>query len=98
MKSLTAIIVASLLCGVALFSGGCAQPAVVVGGAGTAMAVAAATYSAEPGTVVGVADTNAERQERLKEVHNIGWRQLVDDWDAFWLNDRATRLSEYPVR
>lgn len=53
---------------------------------------------AKPGTVVGVADTNAERQDRMKEVKNIGWRQLVDDWDTFWLQDKDVRLSEYPVR
>jgi hypothetical protein len=53
---------------------------------------------AKPGTVVGVADTNAERQNRIQDVRNIGWRQFVDDWDVFWLQDRDARLSEYPVR
>jgi hypothetical protein len=52
----------------------------------------------QPGKVVGVADTSAERQARIKDVRNIGWRQFVDDWDAFWLQDKDTRLSEYPIR
>jgi hypothetical protein len=52
----------------------------------------------KPGTVVGVADTKADRQNRIKDVRNIGWRQFVDDWDAFWLQDQDTTLSEYPVR
>jgi hypothetical protein len=52
----------------------------------------------QPGTVVGVADTKAERQNRIKDVRNIGWREFVDDWDTFWLQDRDARLSEYPIR
>jgi hypothetical protein len=98
MKPCVAIILTVLLCSAATLSSGCGQPAVVVGGAATAMAVTAVANPVKPGAVVSVADTNSERQQRLKDVHNIGWRQLVDDWDAFWLNDRGTRLSEYPIR
>jgi len=48
--------------------------------------------------VVGVTDTNSERQQRLKDAQTLAGGQFVDDWDAFWLQDRGTRLSEYPVR
>jgi len=98
MKSFTAIILTVLFLGVTVFSSGCSQPTLVVGGAATAMAITTATSSVEPGAVVGVADTNSERQQRLKDAHNIRWRQFVDDWDAFWLNDKDMRLSEYPIR
>ena len=98
MKSCVVIILTVLLCSAAILSSGCGQPAVVVGGAATAMAVTTLSSPVKPGAVVGVTDTNSERQQRLKDAHNIGWRQFVDDWDAFWLQDRGTRLSEYPVR
>ncbi len=98
MKSCTAIILTVLLCGVVTLSCGCAQPGIVVGGAAAAVAVTTVTSPVKPGAVVAVADTNSERRQRLKAAHNIGWRQLVDDWDAFWLQDRSGRLSEYPIR
>ncbi len=63
-----------------------------------AIAVFSSGCHTQPGTVVGVADPNAERQNRIKDVRNIGWREFVDDWDAYWLQDRDARLSEYPIR
>jgi len=77
---------------------GCAEPVVVVGVAATTAVAVAATEPVKPGTVVSVADTNAERQQRIKDVRNIEWRQFVDDWDVFWLQDKDSRLSEYPIR
>jgi hypothetical protein len=98
MKFSVAIILTTLLYGVATLVSGCAEPAVVAGvGVGTMVAMAV-TEPVKPGTVVGVADTSAERQQRIQGVRNIGWRQFVDDWDAFWLQDKDTRLSEYPIR
>jgi hypothetical protein len=98
MKFCTAIILTVLLCGIATLSSGCSSPILVVGAGATAMTTTAITAPAKPGAVVGVADTKAERQNRIKEVRNIGWRQFVDDWDAFWLQDKDARLSEYPIR
>jgi hypothetical protein len=62
------------------------------------LAVVVSGCSAPSGKVVGVTDTNAERQNRLTEVHNTGWREFVDDWDIFWLQEKPLRLSEYPIR
>lgn len=98
MRSCFVIILTVIICGAAVFSSGCSQPVAVVGAGAAVMAATAATAPVKPGAVVAVADTNAERQQRLKEAHNIRWRQFVDDWDAFWLQDRSTRLSEYPIR
>jgi|GEM_PF-2121726 len=98
MRASIAIILTVLVCASAIFSSGCGEPAVVVGGAAAAMAVTAVSHPVTEGAVVSVADTNAERRQRLKDAHNIGWRQFVDDWDAFWLQDRSSRLSEYPIR
>ena len=101
MRLPVAIILVALLCSTAILSSGCADPA--AGAAVGAVAVGATaeialTRATEPGDVVGVADTKAERQQRIKDVRNIGWRQFVDDWDTFWLQDRGSRLSEYPIR
>jgi len=41
----------------------------------------------------GVAVTRRERQERHKRIFESDMKQIVDDWDAFWLNDREGRLS-----
>jgi hypothetical protein len=62
------------------------------------MVVFAGGCHSTQGKVVGVADTKAERQNRIKEVRNTGWREFVDDWDTFWLQDKSATLSEYPVR
>jgi hypothetical protein len=98
MKFPVAIILTALLYGVATLVSGCAEPAIVVGAAATTAVVVAATEPVKPGDIVGVADTKAERQQRIKDVRSNQWRQFVDDWDAFWLQDKGTRLSEYPIR
>ena len=46
----------------------------------------------------GMADTQLERQVRINSVKDTQRRQLVDDWDLFWLQDRPSRLSQFPVR
>ena len=45
----------------------------------------------------GVAITRRERQERHKRILENDWKQINDDWDAFWLNDREGRLSWWRV-
>lgn len=41
----------------------------------------------------GVAITRRERQERHKRILESDFKQLNDDWDAFWLNDQEGRLT-----
>jgi len=41
----------------------------------------------------GMAITRRERQERHKRIFESDMKQIVDDWDSFWLNDREGRLS-----
>ena len=45
----------------------------------------------------GVAITRRERQERHKRILESDWKQINDDWDAFWLNDREGRLTWFQV-
>ena len=46
----------------------------------------------------GVALTRRERQERDRQIFENDMRQIVDDWDTFWLNDSPTRLSRWRIR
>jgi len=41
----------------------------------------------------GVAISRRERMERHKRILENDWKQINDDWDSFWLNDREGRLS-----
>ena len=41
----------------------------------------------------GLLADRRERQERHKRILENDLKQIVDDWDAFWLNDRPGRLS-----
>jgi hypothetical protein len=41
----------------------------------------------------GIAITRRERQERHKRILENDWKQINDDWDSFWLNDREGRLT-----
>lgn len=45
----------------------------------------------------GVAVTRSERQERHRRILDADLRQLNDDWDVLWLNDRPSRLTEWKV-
>ena len=45
----------------------------------------------------GVADTRRDRQERYKRIFNNDMKQINDDFDAFWLNDKPGRLSWWQV-
>jgi hypothetical protein len=45
----------------------------------------------------GMADTRRDRQERHKRVFDNDMKQINDDWDAFWLNDRPGRLSWWQI-
>ena len=43
----------------------------------------------------GVTDSDIQRQRRIDGINNLNKRMLVDDWDAFWLYERSSRLSYY---
>jgi len=46
----------------------------------------------------GVARTGEERQRSLKNAMDLQLRMMVDEWDDFWLTDRASYMSYWPVR
>ncbi len=43
----------------------------------------------------GMVDSSEERNRRLSAVSDINERQVVDDWDEFWLYDQNIKLSEW---
>ncbi len=43
----------------------------------------------------GMTDSYQERVWRYKQIDDLESRMFVDDWDYFWLRERATYLSEY---
>ena len=45
----------------------------------------------------GMVASPAERNRRLSAIYDIDERQLVDDWDEFWLFDQNLKLSEWHV-
>ena len=45
----------------------------------------------------GIADTRRDRQERYKRIFDSDMKQINDDFDSFWLNDRPSRLSWWRV-
>ncbi len=38
-----------------------------------------------------------ERLNRRAQTWDVNVRQIPDDWDAFWFDDRPMRMSIYPV-
>jgi hypothetical protein len=45
----------------------------------------------------GMVADSEERNRRLSAVHDIDERQLVDDWDEFWLFDQNLKLTDWHV-
>lgn len=45
----------------------------------------------------GMVESSEERNRRLTAVSDINERQLVDDWDEFWLYDQNLKLTEWHV-
>ena len=41
----------------------------------------------------GMVDSGTDRWSRMQQIDDIQRRQLVDDWDYFWLNDHNSRMS-----
>lgn len=44
-----------------------------------------------------IAHTHQQRLNRLARSENTSFRQVLDDWDTFWLMDEPSRLSMYPI-
>lgn len=43
-------------------------------------------------------ESGYERHNRLQLIHNVNCRELVDDWDFFWLQDRNSYLTYWHPR
>ena len=43
----------------------------------------------------GMAYTARERQHRAEKILENEMKQMVDDWDLFWLNDRRLRTTAW---
>jgi hypothetical protein len=48
--------------------------------------------------LVGVMDTQGQRQRRIDYINNLHGRMITDDWDAFWLYERSSHLTPYIAR
>ena len=47
--------------------------------------------------MVTIAMTHEQRQNNLTRSANTNWRQLVDDWDRFWLLADPLHMSNIPI-
>ena len=43
----------------------------------------------------GLTDSDAERQRRIYNIENLNKRMMIDDWDAFWMQDKSSKLTYY---
>lgn len=59
------------------------------------LALCGAAIAASSGC--GRVDNFDERHHRIMQVWEHDLRALNDDWDSFWLVDRPSRLTRYPV-
>jgi hypothetical protein len=41
--------------------------------------------------------TSEQRQNNIVRASNTTWRQVVDDWDHFWLIDQPLHMSNIPI-
>lgn len=44
-----------------------------------------------------IAYTPEQRQNNVVRSWNTNMRQIVDDWDHFWLIDQPLHMSPYPI-
>ena len=59
------------------------------------LATLVATIVLAAGCGDGVAYTRRERQERNRRILDNDMKQLVDDWDMLWLNERESRRTKW---
>jgi hypothetical protein len=45
-----------------------------------------------------MSETKIERTRRHRQIVRSGFGQIADDWDALWLFDRRTKLSDKLIR
>lgn len=50
------------------------------------------------GCTRGVAYTGQERWNNAIQAYDMDGRQIVDDWDTLWLQDRQYRLTKWQTR
>ena len=43
-------------------------------------------------------ESRYQRHRRRRNVHRYGFRQIMDDWDYFWLVDEPSNLTRYDIR
>ena len=61
------------------------------------LAMLIATVVLPAGCGDGVALSAAERANMRRQIAENDRKQLNDDWDRFWLNDRPSRLSRWTI-
>lgn len=44
-----------------------------------------------------VAETDEQNATRVMRAWNYDGRMLIDDWNTFWLVDKTSKLSAYPI-
>lgn len=54
-----------------------------------------ATVAISSGCGSGMAMSESERRHQREKVFETDMKQLVDDWDMIWLNDRPLRTSPW---
>ena len=60
--------------------------------------ITAASVRANPTPEMeGIAYTPEQRQNALMRTTNTNLRQIVDDFDSFFLLDKPLHLSQYPI-
>ena len=45
-----------------------------------------------------MSETKAERERRHRQIVRTGLGQMADDWDAMWMMDRRSKLSDKLIR
>lgn len=45
-----------------------------------------------------MSETGVERTRRHHQIVGSGFGQIADDWDAFWLLDKRSKLSDKLIR
>ena len=46
----------------------------------------------------GLVDTQAQRERRVRQITDLQWRMLMDDFDYFMLIEHNSYLTEYHPR
>jgi len=55
-------------------------------------------YLGEGEELAPLDETEAERRARWERIERIAFRQIMEDWDNFWLMDKPSKLSDKYIR